>query len=143
MPTTDSYRKAIRRTLARFAGVAPVASEVAEAAVCTWNLMAAQLIPVIGVMGADVLFRRSLHLTSTTFPWLAIVGDHGNRDALLESFKARLAGRETDTATEVSCILLVTVVELLNNLIGVSLTERLLDPIWVAASPASEQETIS
>ena len=122
----DLRRDAIRATLTQRAGGDPDASAIAEATLNTWHQVAARLAPVIGARGVDVLFSRSLHLTSSAFPWLAITGDHGDSAALLASLKARLAGRETDAATEASHALLVTFTELLATLIGESLTERLL-----------------
>jgi hypothetical protein len=103
--------------------------------------VADRLAPVIGAQGVDVLFSRSLHLTSAAFPWLATAGDRGGSTAQLASLKARLAGRELDISAEASCALLVTFTELLATLIGESLTGRLLGPIWAPQSPASEQET--
>lgn len=145
MPTTDSElcREAIRRTLLQRAGDAPDANAVAEATIRTWHEVATRIVPVIGVGGRDVLFNRSLHLTCMAFPWLTIVGDHRDSTALLANLKERLAGRETAAATEASYTLLVTFTEMLTNLIGESLTARLLGPIWVASSPAAEQETAS
>lgn len=141
MPTADSYQEAIRRTLTLRSEAPPDASEVAEATLQTWQRMADELVPVLGSHGADVLFGRSLYITSTHFPWLAIIGEHGNSTAQLANLKARLADRETDTAAEASYTLLVTFVELLISLIGESLTERLLAPVWVQRLPASEQES--
>lgn len=145
MPTTDSkpLQNAIRRTLAHRAGDAPDANTVAEATFNTWQLMAARLTPVIGAHGVDVIFSRSLHLTSNAFPWLAISGDKGDSAALQACLKACLASRETDTAAEASNAFLVTVVELLSALIGESLTERLLGPAWVPQVKPSEQESTS
>jgi hypothetical protein len=134
-------REAIRRTLLQCAGDAPDANAVAEAAISTWHKVAARIVPVIGVGGSDVLFNRSLHLTCMAFPWLTIVGDHRDSIALLANLKERLAGSETDAATEASYNLLVTFTELLTSLIGESLSERLLGTVLVASPPASEQET--
>ncbi|OGT95774.1 MAG: hypothetical protein A2X80_01075 [Geobacteraceae bacterium GWB2_52_12] len=105
--------------------------------------MADRLTPVIGVKGVDMLFKRTLHVTSLTFPWLAIAEGHKNSDALLADLKARLASRETEDAVEASYTLLVTFTELLATLIGLSLTERLLRPVWVPCSSVSGQETKS
>ena len=118
MPTTDSdlHREAIRRTLAHRAGDTPDASAVAEATLIIWHQMAARLAPVIGARGVDVLFSRSLHLTSNVFPWLAISGINGDSVALLASLKTRLAGSETDTAAEASYALLTTFVGTSDNL---------------------------
>ena len=143
MSATDSYRETIRKSLANSAGSDPDANAVAEAALGTWHQVAAQLMPVIGAGGVDVLFNRSLHLTCTAFPWLAISGDHRDSVVLLASLKERLAGREPDVAAEACYTLLVTFVELLMSLIGESLTERLLGEVWEPPLPTSEQENES
>jgi hypothetical protein len=145
MPTADRElcREAIRRTLALRAGDAPDASAVAEAALGTWRIVAIRLAPVIGKQGVDVLFNRSLQLTSATFPWLSIARDHEDNAAVLATLKARFAGSEKDAAAEASYTLLVTFTELLTTLIGESLTERLLGPVWAPPSSAPEQERAS
>jgi hypothetical protein len=142
MPTKDSdlHREAIRRTLAHHAGNVPDAGSVAEATLSTWHQIVARLSPVIGARGVDALFGRSLYLTSTVFPLLAIAGDQEDRASVLASIKTRLAGSQTNTAAEASYTLLTTFVELLTNLIGESLTERLLGPVWLPPLPASEKE---
>ncbi len=143
MSTTsdDSPREAIRRTLARSVGDSPDASAIAEATLDAWRQVADRLAPVIGARGVDALFSRSLHVTSKTFPWLAMAENNGNSAALLTSLKARLAGQETAAAAEASVALLVNFTELLATLIGASLTERLLASVWLPPSPESERET--
>jgi hypothetical protein len=145
MPTTDRElcREAIRRTLALRAGDAPDATAIAEAALGTWRLVAIRLAPVIGTLGVDVLFNRSLHLTSAAFPWLSIAWDHEDNATVLASLKARLEGSEKDAAAEASYTLLVTFIELLMSMIGESLTERLLSRVWEPPLPPSEQENKS
>jgi hypothetical protein len=145
MSTTvsDQCQKAIRRTLAHHAGDTPEAITVAEATLSIWHQMAARLEPVIGAQGVDVLFRRSLHLTISDFPTLAISGDQGGSAALLASLKANLESLNTDVTSEASYTLLATFTELLITLIGESLTVRLLDSIWVPPPPTSGQETVS
>jgi hypothetical protein len=135
--------EAIRRTLAQGAGEAPDASAIAEATLSTWQQVAARLAPVIGARGVDALFSRSLHVTSKTCPGLATAGNDGNSAALLAGLKARLAGQETAAAAEASQALLVNFTELLATLIGASLTERLLAPVWLPPPPESAQETTS
>jgi hypothetical protein len=102
--------------------------------------MSAQVTPVIGDNGIDAILKRSLHLTSVVFPWLA--GSDGQMDN--DSFPARLAelmsGRETVVAAQAGSSLLITFTELLATLIGNSLTRRLLDPVWDAESGVAEQE---
>jgi len=133
--------EAIRGTLAQGAGEAPDASAIAEATLNTWRQVMDRLAPVIGAGGVDALFSRSLHVTSKTFPWLAMAGNNGSSAALLASLKVRLAGQETAAAAEASDVLLVNFTELLATLIGASLTERLLAPVWRPPSPESEQES--
>ena len=146
MSTSESalYREAIRRTLANRVGDAPAnAGAIAEATLKTWHQMSARLSPVIGAEGVDVLLDRSLHLTNTVYPWLAIAVYERERATLLASIRKHLADRETDVAAEAGQTLLVNFVELLSTLIGESLTERLLGPVWASPSSVSEQEKSS
>lgn len=145
MSTTErkKCREAIRRLLAHRAGVAPDAGRVAEAALGIWQQVADRLAPVIGVQGVAILFSRALHLTRTDFPWLALAGGHVESAAQLASLKARLAERDPDDATAASYSLLVNVIEILATLLGESLTERLLEPVWVSTPPSAAKETLS
>ena len=139
-PKSELYREAIRGALMDRAGNAPDASVVAEATLNIWHQMAACLAPVIGARGVDVLFHRSLHLTSKAFPSFVIVGEHGDNAALLASLKARLAGSQSSDALALSLALMVSFTELLSILIGESLTQRLLRPVWALPPPTSNQE---
>jgi hypothetical protein len=127
--------------LAQSAGESPDASAIAEATLSTWRQVADRLAPVIGARGVDALLSRSLHVTSKAFPWLAMAGNDGSSAALLAGLKVRLASQEMAAAAEASHALLVNFTELLATLIGASLTERLLAPVWLPPSPESEQES--
>jgi len=140
MPTPDSRREAIRRTLEEHSGGGSDAAAVAEATISTWHQMAGRLSPVIGVQGVNVLFSRSLHLTSATFPWLVNDGDRGSNAAQLATLEARLAGCKPEVSAEASYALLVNFTELLTTLIGAPLTGRLLSPVWEPQSSAIERE---
>jgi hypothetical protein len=113
---------------------------VAGAAVITWNQMAAELVPVIGVRGVDVLFNRALNLTSATFPWLTTVREHVDGAARLSDFRAHLEGQEAAVAVDAASALLAKFIELLSALIGEGLTERLLMPVWAARPPVPNAE---
>jgi hypothetical protein len=139
-PTSDLYRETIRKALMGRAGNAPDASVVAKVTLDIWHQMAVGLAPVIGTRGVNVLFSRSLHLTGKAFPSLVIAGDHGDNAAMLGSLKSRLAGGKTKDAMEASCALMVTFTDLLSTMIGQSLTEKLLRPVWALPSPTSDQE---
>jgi hypothetical protein len=139
----NSLRETIRTTLARHAGSLPGTNAASDAAAATWRLVELQLVPVIGTRGLDVLFRRALHQTTTAFPWLAAAVDRGGSASPLPSLMACLATQHTATATEAASALLLTFAELLATLIGESLTERLLAPVWARPSLPSEPETAS
>jgi hypothetical protein len=145
MPTADSHllRETIRTALEQRAGSLPDANATSEATAATWRLVEAQLVPVIGARGLDVLFRRALHQTTAAFPWLAACVDRGGSAGPLPSLMACLASRHTAAAAEAAYALLLTFTELLATLIGESLTERLLAPVWARPSLSSDQETVS
>ncbi|WP_285606392.1 hypothetical protein [Geothrix edaphica] len=134
-------RESIRRTLALSAGIAPDSRGVAEATLRTWGQMAARLAPVIGARGVDALFGRSLQVTSATFPWLSKAGGSDDSANPLTNLRASLEAIDPVVGTEGSFALLVAFTELLAALIGESLTERLLDPVWTPPKPTTEQET--
>jgi hypothetical protein len=145
MQSTDSHllRETIRITLGQRAGKLPDANATSKATAATWRLVEAQLVPVIGTRGLDVLFRRALHQTTTAFPWLAASVDRGGSAGPLPSLMACLAAQHTAAAAEAAHALLLTFTELLATLIGESLTERLLAPVWAPPSLPSQQETAS
>lgn len=133
-------REAIRKTLADRAGEAPDADAVAEAVIGTWLQMSGLLAPVIGARGVDVIFRRSLYLTTTSFPWLGIIGNQGTSAVLLASLKLCLTEHSADEATEAGYTFLTIFTELLETLIGESLSLNILCPVWTLQSPASGLE---
>jgi hypothetical protein len=140
---SDLLREAIRTSLEPRAGSVSDANTTSEAAATTWRRVEAQLVPVIGTRGVDVLFRRAVHQTTTAFPWLAVAVDRGGSAGPLPSLMACLAAQHTGTAQEAAFTLLLTFTELLATLIGESLTERLLAPVWARPSLPLEQETAS
>jgi hypothetical protein len=135
--------EAIQRTLSQRAGESANACSIAEATISTWHQAAVRLAPLIGTQGVQVLFRRSLHLTSAAIPWIAMNPHDESNSALLASLQARLADREAIAAIEAGQALLVNFTDLLAALIGESLTERLLAPVWTPPSPESEQENVA
>lgn len=134
------HHETIRRTLAQGAGDSPDARAIAESVLGVWHQMAHRLVPVIGTRGVDAVLNRSLYLTSKTYPWLAIACNGENSALLIAGLRECIASRETVDATEASQTLLANFTELLATLIGVSLTLRLLAPVWVPPAPDSEQE---
>ena len=140
---SESHRESIRSTLILRTVEVSDASAVAEATVSTWLQMSSLLTPVIGARGVDVIFRRSLYLTATSFPWLVVIWDQGSNAALLASLKLCLVGHSADEAIEAGYTLLLTFTELLSTLIGESLSRSILSPVWALQASVSEQETRS
>ncbi len=136
----DTRREAIRRTLAQRAGDPPEARAVVEATLSTWHDIASRLAPVIGRRGVEVLFRRSLHLTSDTFPLPVSIGEDETSASLVANFRSRLASREQHAAAEAGYTVLVTFTDLLATRSGDALTERLLSPVWAPPPAQSKKE---
>jgi hypothetical protein len=145
MATAESnlFRESIRTALAQRVGV-PDSKATANATAATWRLLGAQLAPVIGARGLEVLFDRAFRMTSATFPWLAVGGGSGAASGagLLPGVAERLACQRPAEAAEASYTLFVTFTELLTNLIGESLTARLLTPVWAGPSMPSVKESV-
>lgn len=136
----ESSRGAIRRTLVRRVGSVPDAVAVADALLSTWHDMNTRVAPVIGTRGVNALFSYTVHLLGKRFPWLPASTDHADLAAQPAGLRAQLAGRDAGDAFEASFALLASFTEQLATLIGESLTDRLLGPVWESSSPVSEQE---
>lgn len=130
-------RDLARATLMDRAGKSPDSAAIGAAVLRTWELAAEQLTTLIGPRAVTVLLLRALHLASAEFPFLAQVAAQGN-DAL-PALQTGLAQRLPGEAIEVGVSLMVTFNELLATLIGVSLSERLMTPVW-APSPRNIEE---
>ena len=138
---SENRREMIRKKVAQCAGSVLDATAIAAATVAIWQQIAARLTPVIGARGVDVLFNRTLHLTSMSIPCLAIVGDRGRGTVPIDGIGARLGRQDAPVAAAASREFLFTFTVLLATLIGDSLTDRLLGPVWALPVPASERES--
>lgn len=130
---TRSGNGARRRLTAPLAGRVEddrSADQIAAACGALWLEVDVALSPIIGSRGVAALGQRSLHLVSAVHPWLAARqpgGPPALDSALLVSL---LAQRSSDDAAAAADSFLQTLHELLTSLIGSSLTERLLRPVW-------------
>ena len=138
--STDMRGKAIRETIARRAGVPQDADAIAQSTLDTWQQIAAQLEPVIGLRGVDALFNRSLQRACNTFHWLEMIGVRGNGAASLAHLGTCFKGREPAVATDAACALIGTFTELLANLLGESLTARLVDVVWLPSTSETQKQ---
>ena len=131
---------AIRETLLRRSGSAASPDAIAKSALDTWAQMAALLEPVIGARGVDALFARSLHLVGKKHQWLGSSGVRGNGAASLAHIRASFESRDSSVSMDAACELLTTFNGLLTNLIGESLTTRLLATVWLPSPSETQKE---
>ena len=92
------------------------------------------LVPIIGARGFSALFRRSVHLACASHGWLIDDGDSPS------GLVAALAASGDADAVERAEAWLREFHDLLVDLIGPSLTQRLLMAVWGAGAmhPPSE-----
>jgi hypothetical protein len=131
MVMDDSDSTPLAAPLARRVGADADAAQVADAVGAIWHEIDAALGLIMGPLGVVALFNRSVHLTSAAHPWLAagrIREPHGLFETT--SLKSLLVQRCPADALAGGSALLRTFNELLASLIGASLTERLLCPVW-------------
>lgn len=119
-------------------------SRIAEMAVAIWRDVGIALSPIIGQAGVDALFKRSIYLTRTTHPCLASVFENQAQPDALAALQCVLAQQPSATAVTANSALLQNFQDLLISLIGLSLTERLLRPVWdQPSSGQAEQDNAS
>lgn len=126
--------------LAQRVGAGADAAEIADTAVAIWRDIESALAPVVGQRGVAGLYRRSLFLATATHPWLA-----GTHDLVLttvdtSALRRQLAQQSNAEAAAGAGALFQTFYELLSTLVGSSLTERLLRPVWAASSSATTEQ---
>lgn len=124
-------------------GVANSSVPVTARAVLTWRHVAGALAPVIGELGVVALYDRSLRLAGAEFPWLLAVPKAPQMGASLDHLRQFLAVKEAEDAAAVAAATsthLGLFTDLLAGLIGPSLSERLLRPVWSdPAAPPTEE----
>ncbi|MGZ5195908.1 MAG: hypothetical protein ACXWJM_14910 [Ramlibacter sp.] len=116
------------------------ARTIAAQAVAAWTGIDAALSPVVGRRGVAALYKRSLHLTTAAHPWLASAcqgaSEPGDYSALLQAI-------ELQTSVEAAAshgAVLKKFREMLAHLIGESLTERLLQPVWTQVANGQDAQ---
>jgi hypothetical protein len=103
---------------------------LASAIVSVWDQIESVLAPVIGKRGFAALCERSLHIARTSHPWLAPAGESDSASMDLAALKTALLKQDCASAAAGGSAHLQAFYELLGSLISVSLTQRLLEPIW-------------
>jgi hypothetical protein len=104
-------------------------ARIAAAAVRLWSGVDEGLAPILGQRGVTALYQRSLSIARTRFSWLP----HGAgelRGGELRTLQTALLAQPPALAAAASGALLKIFSDLLTNLIGEALTERLLGSVW-------------
>jgi hypothetical protein len=116
----------IQATIADLAAINADAERVAEVAASTWREIYAVLSPVIGPGGVAALYQRAQHLIRGPYPWLATVREDPLLPGEFAALQRVLSQQTSAQIAAANGALLQSFSDLLTNLIGVSLTERLL-----------------
>ena len=103
---------------------------IADAAVAVWTAIDGALSPVIGARGNAALYKRSLHLARVQHPWLAAAYEGAVQPGDYSALRAALAQQTATDASQAHEALLRIFNDLLADLIGRSLTGRLLQAAW-------------
>jgi hypothetical protein len=133
----------IAKQLAPLAAAGADAGQVANAAIAMWDAIDKALSPVIGGRGSAALFERSLHLAREGFPWLGAAYESAAERDEFAAFRAALAQQAPGHAAAAHDSMLQTFLALLADLIGESLTQRLLRDVWEPPSSGHAVEDIS
>jgi hypothetical protein len=127
----------IHAHVAQLAAAGATPAELAAAAGVDWRGIEAALAPIVGSRGFTAIVQRSLHLLGgpDVDPFDA------DRDPI-DAWQQMLAARDAADASAASARLLHVFCSLLVALIGGSLTERLLRPVWDRPTAGSgDQDT--
>ena len=119
----------IQSSLSKCAAAGLDTVSIATKVVSVWRDIDVALSPIIGHRGAAALFGRSLHLTRADHAWLTAVHESMADQIDFTAFQSTLSQQTVAHVVALNDALLQKFVEQLTNLIGVSLTERLLRPV--------------
>jgi hypothetical protein len=103
----------------------PDAEKMVGTAIDRWELIAAQIISILGEGGFNSLYERSVILTQAEFPWLLNCGLPPSTDHRTIALKASLEGQTTALASAANSLLLANFTSILESLIGAQLTTRI------------------
>lgn len=116
--------------LAHLSEFGPDAAQVAGTAIAIWGQVDTALSSIIGQRGMAALYKRSLFLTRAAHPCLMAAYDGTLTPGDFSALQTALTACSSADATAAASALLRTFHDLLSQLIGASLTERLIGFIW-------------
>ena len=97
------------------------AKTLALAAVVSWEQLSARLTPLIGPESVYLIYRRSLDLNKSVFPWLPMESSKNPFRANFEELRKSLEAQPIEDGLQANFALLYTFVEVLAALIGIPL----------------------
>lgn len=138
LESQESHRIVV--TLAERAGDGVDASELADFIVSAWQKIETSLTPIIGQRSVATLYKRSFYLASRKHLWLMDVHEGMQTTMNLDTLKVALVEQTSTEIADGAGAAMQMFYEVLTNLIGASLTERLLQSVWADLLPASAQD---
>ncbi|HSH89939.1 MAG TPA: hypothetical protein VK996_08120 [Ramlibacter sp.] len=133
----SAERCLIATPLASLAANGASPAQVAQAAIAVWAAVHEALAPVIGQGGVTALYKRSLHLSRESHPWLTSVYEGSAVPGDFSALRAALSEQDSAVAAAAHDAMLQTMCDLLTRLIGSSLTARLLQGVGPSPSTGS------
>ena len=110
--------------------LAPQSGKVVDAAIEVWERMASQIISIVGDVGFDSLYTRSIFLAQSPFPWIADNSLPSHTGHRFQELKLSLQGQTPAHAIAANGLLLITFTDILAALIGEQLTTSILRSVW-------------
>ena len=114
--------------------------ELADFVVSAWQTLETSLSPIIGQRSVATLYKRSFYLASRKHPWLMDMHEGMQATMNLAALKAALLEQSSSEIAVGAGSALQMFYEVLTNLIGASLTERLSRSVLAELLPASTQD---
>ena len=105
------------------------AQNIADTVIAAWEGINAALQLIIGNHGVNALFHRTIEITAFSYPWLAETSDGMPSVMDLKCLRRVLLTQDTIHFAAASDSMLQQFHDVLTELIGLSLTERLLRPV--------------
>lgn len=130
----------IEAALHRLASPEHQDAAVVASACDVWRRMGRELAPIIGGAGVRALLRRSVLLAQARFDWLKTDLDRTPGPDPIDQLCHGLGKRARAEAVDTNILLVQTFYRLLAGLIGDSLADRLLAPVFFSPSAGSSEQ---
>ena len=131
-----------RQLLAGKPGEGDSPTQVAERATDACERLARHLSRLLGDLGVQMLFNRSVIIASAQFPWLHATATSAQvPGALAPALRPVMEQQDSETIVDAFVAILTTLVGLLKRLIGDALVERVLHEVWPAVFVREVKDT--